>query len=41
MGDGNDDNGDSHAGHGLWMMVEEGDVDDEKTINDDPQPGHN
>ena len=25
MGDANDDNGDSHAGHGIWTMVE-GDV---------------
>ena len=23
MGDANDDNGDSHAGHGIWTMVEE------------------
>ena len=45
MGDGNDDNGDSDAGHGIWMMVEEdvyvNDVDDEKVIKDEPPPGHN
>ena len=39
MGDDNDDNGDSHAGHGIWTMVEEdvfvNDVDDEKAIKDD------
>ena len=39
MGDGNEDNGDSHAGHGIWAMVEEdayvNDVDDKKAIKDD------
>ena len=38
MGDGNDDNGDSDAGHGIWTIVEEdvyvNDV-DEKAIKDD------
>ena len=39
MGDGNDDNGDSHAGHGIWTMVEEdvygNYVDHEKAVKDD------
>ena len=38
MGDGNDDNGDSNAGHGIWRMVEEdvyGNYVDEKAIKDD------
>ena len=39
MGDGNDNNGDSHAGHVIWTMVEEevyvNDVGDEEAIKDD------
>ena len=39
MGDGNDDNGDSHARHGIWRMVEGdvyvNDVGDEEAIKDD------